>query len=78
MGRMLARTGIAAMFMASAVLMSGGLQAHAASGGETVITYYNNSEHSKVVGIYWYGPCSEKDSGIKTSYATIQELQCSE
>lgn len=53
MRRMLARTGIVVALMAGTAMMSGGVPAHASAsyytGYETLFTYYNNAQHSKLL-----------------------------
>jgi hypothetical protein len=80
-----ARTGIAALAVAGIVMAGGGLSAQAqvkpqiAYGEEAVTTYYNNAQHSEIVGVRYLGTCVPVgDSwGTFSAYSTFYEYYCS-
>jgi hypothetical protein len=82
MTRTLARTGIAAVIIASAVMAGGGLPAQAKPmiliNSEIVISYYNNAQHSTLVGQRYIGGCSlgYLDWGNTSSYSSSYGFSC--
>ena len=82
MTRTLARTGIAAVVVAGAIIAGGGLQAQARPmiliNSEIVITYYSNAQHSAEVGQRYIGGCSlgYLDWGKTSSYTTSSGFTC--
>jgi hypothetical protein len=84
MARKFARAGIAALAVAGIVMAGGGLSAQAqvkpqiAYGEEAVTTYYNNAQHSEVVGVRYLGTCVPAgDSwGTFSAYSTFDEYYC--
>jgi len=84
MARKFARTGIAALAVAGIVMAGGGLSAQAqvkpqiAYGEEAVTTYYNNAQHSVVVGVRYLGTCVPAGAswGTFSAYSTFDEYYC--
>jgi len=78
-----ARTAIAALVVAGTVMV-GGVSAQAqvkpqiAYGEEAVTTYYNNAQHSEIVGVRYLGICVPAgDSwGTISAYSTFDEYYC--
>ncbi len=76
-------TGIAALVVAGTVMV-GGLSTPAqanpriAVGEEAVTTFYNNAQHSEIVGVRYLGTCVPAgDSwGTFSAYSTFKEYYC--
>jgi hypothetical protein len=81
MASKLAWTGIAAAVLAGTVL-AGALPAQAqarprvAYGHENVIDYYNNAQHSTLVGQLYQGSCGGTSWGTFTAYSTLYQFTC--
>jgi hypothetical protein len=75
------RIALAAALAAGLTMAASTLSASAATrpgvgqGEEVVITYYNNAQHSTVVGQYAFG-CTFSSWGESTSYETAIEYAC--
>jgi hypothetical protein len=82
MARKLTRTRIAAAVLAGTALAAGVPAVAQASpriayGEEDVFTYYNNAQHSTVVGQHFLGTCTTDPSwGTFSMYYTFIEYNC--
>jgi hypothetical protein len=80
----LVRSGLAAAAAAVAglTLVGGGLPAQAQArpgigqGTEVVWDYYNNAQHTTLVGEVARGSCGISSSGQTTAYYTVHEYLC--
>jgi hypothetical protein len=83
MTRKLSRTGIAALFLAGTALAGSSLPAQAMTQArpgpiiqkETLYTFYNNAQHTTVIGYAEYG-CTTVKSGSESSYYTVIMYSC--
>jgi hypothetical protein len=79
MARKPVRTGILAVVLAGATVMSTGLPAHAAGPEPEVLitTYFSNAQHSRVVGqrVQNIIGCSSSTWGSTSSYVTAVVVQ---
>ncbi len=70
-----------AVTAAAGLTLAGGLSASAAArpsvgmGEEVVLTYYNNAQHTTVMGGYSFG-CTFSSWGSTSSYYTTNEYAC--
>jgi hypothetical protein len=78
-----ARTGIAALVLASAAMAVSTLPAQAsqvrpgvAQGEEVVNTFYSNAQETTVVGSHAFGSCGNYTTGQITSYFTTHSYLC--
>lgn len=78
-----ARTGIAALVLASAAMAVSALPAQAsqvrpgvAQGEEVVNTFYSNAQETTVVGTHAFGSCGNYTTGEITSYFTTHSYLC--
>jgi hypothetical protein len=83
MTRKLSRTGSAAIVLAGTALAGSSLPAQALTQArpgpviqkETLYTYYNNAQHTTVIGYAEYG-CTTVISGSSSSYYTVHSWNC--
>lgn len=83
MTRKLALTGIAVIALGGTAIAGSGLPAQAKPGlnfnTEYVTTYYNNAEHTTVIGYHELGygeNCTDYNWGTTSSYVTYTSFPC--
>jgi hypothetical protein len=83
MVRKLIRIGLIALFMTGTTLVSGlpaqASQAHAKPGiapDEYIVDYYNNAQHTTLVGVRESGPCGTYSYGTTSAYYVGGIVSC--
>jgi hypothetical protein len=83
MVRKLTRTGLVALFMTGTALVgfvpAQAAQTHAKPGiapDEYVVDYYNNAQHSLLVGVRENGPCGSYSYGTTSAYYVGGIVSC--